>query len=115
MVNEITDINVEPEYIKAGRKTTNIIMHIKGKNTKNSNEEINHYIESKTSYGNSEENIITDASKENENVAEVEQTKDFLIGLTDQELDCVKRMVDIYSLNESVAVITILLSILLKL
>ena len=104
VVNEITDINVEPEYIKAGRKTTNIIMHIKSKNTKNGNEEINHYIESKTSYGNSEENIITDASKENENVAEVEQTKDFIIGLTDQELDCVKRMVDIYSLNESVAV-----------
>ena len=104
VVNEITDINVEPEYIKAGRKTTNIIMHIKSKNTKNGNEEINHYIESKTSYGNSEENIITAASKENENVAEVEQTKDFLIGLTDQELDCVKRMVDIYSLNESVAV-----------
>lgn len=101
VVNEITDINVEPEYIKAGRKTTNIIMHIK---SKNGNEEINHYIESKTSYGNSEENIITATSKENENVAEVEQTKDFLIGLTDQELDCVKRMVDIYSLNESVAV-----------
>ena len=107
VVNEITDINVEPEYIKDGRKTTHIIMHIKKKITKSINGGIEQDIYSETSHRNSEEIIMKDSGVEKENSAEVwevEQDNNLLLGLTDHECDCVKRMVDAYNLNEAVAV-----------
>ncbi len=107
VVNEITDINVEPEYIKAGRKTTHVIMHIKMDNKKNITEGIKQDRESKIRYEISEENIIKDEEEKNEGSVElgkVEQEDNILIRLTDHECDCVSRMVDIYNLKEDVAV-----------
>lgn len=87
-VNEKADINVKAEYIKSGRKTTHIKMHIAG-----ARKEID-YLEP-----------INEGKNREEELPKVEEGKtDIMAGLNEREADCVKRMVDVYNLKEEIAV-----------
>ena len=87
-VNEKADINIKAEYIKSGRKTTHIKIHIA-----DTRKEIDY------------PELINEGKDSEETRPTVEPVKDdILAGLNDREIDCVKRMADVYNLKEVVAV-----------